>query len=428
MSPGYGDRIYVKRPRRHPWMRLLMLLTGLGLILFFFLNEHPTKSEESDPEQTPDIRETAAEPLWPAEEDTDTKAPKTDPPLPLPSLQESVDLPRPNSHSEQDSVMIAQARALIDQRRYQDAITSLTPLPQHSILAMLLAAEAHYALLRYTESQRLLEQVLEANPKNSAVIKRLAITCYAQNQLDDALHYCRLGLEINEHDLELIAICRRIDNELETSSGFTSRESQHFSVSFDRGEHDDIRQTVLSILEGAHRQLGRDLGVYPERIIPVILYTQKTFFDVTRAPGWAGGLYDGKIRLPVAGIIEDESELTRILTHEYVHALVHQLTDQCPLWINEGLAEYFSQDDVPEIGQLIPLEQLEHRFPSAPVRAVAIAYAQSHAAVNYLIRRYSLSDLLTLLKKLGEGQPLREAFSEIYYIDYGRFLGSWGKE
>jgi tetratricopeptide (TPR) repeat protein len=291
---------------------------------------------------------------------------------------------------------------------------------------MLLVAEAYLGLKRYAESRELFERYLEKDPDNLAVIRRLVSTCYALNLLEDALHWCEHGLTLAAHDPELTAIFHELNREQATSSKFISRESEHFVVTFDRGEHADTRQQVLSILENAYRHVGGELGVYPERKIPVILYTQQAFFDVTRAPGWAGGLYDGKIRLPVGSMGDDSGELTRILTHEYVHAAIHQITDQCPRWINEGLAELFSQPEVPDIGQVIPLSRLERSFPSAPNAAVATAYAQSHAAVAYLIDRYSLSDLLNLLREMGEGTDFRTAFQNVYVIDLDQFIRAWG--
>ena len=73
----------------------------------------------------------------------------------------------------------------------------------------------------------------------------------------------------------------------------------------------------------------------------MILYTQENFFDVTRVPGWAGGLNDGRIRVPVQGLETVSDLLARILKHELTHSFVFQKTGgRCPTWLQEGTAQW----------------------------------------------------------------------------------------
>jgi hypothetical protein len=62
---------------------------------------------------------------------------------------------------------------------------------------------------------------------------------------------------------------------------------------------------------------------------------------------WAVGAFDGTIRIPMRGALENQRELERILSHEYTHALVRQLSPRpVPVWLNEGLASALEADDV----------------------------------------------------------------------------------
>ena len=45
--------------------------------------------------------------------------------------------------------------------------------------------------------------------------------------------------------------------------------------------------------------------------MPVILYTTQQFSDLTRAPSWAAGSYDGTIRVPMRGAPENEKEMRK---------------------------------------------------------------------------------------------------------------------
>ena len=49
-----------------------------------------------------------------------------------------------------------------------------------------------------------------------------------------------------------------------------------------------------------------------------MLYKHRDYADVTRSPEWAGAVYDGKIRLPLAGIQAVDKRLVAILYHEYM--------------------------------------------------------------------------------------------------------------
>jgi hypothetical protein len=145
-------------------------------------------------------------------------------------------------------------------------------------------------------------------------------------------------------------------------------------------------------------------------------------------PAWVRGAYDGKIRLPIKGIRdEDEPILRKLIYHEYVHAMGHSITPDCPLWVNEGLAEYFSEDSPGDIGQVIPLSELEKSFPMEGGRKTHAAYRESHAAVTDLIEEYGIYSMKEFLVYLSEGRGLPEAFSSAFFISYEEFLSGWGK-
>jgi hypothetical protein len=163
-------------------------------------------------------------------------------------------------------------------------------------------------------------------------------------------------------------------------------------------------------------------------VLTVILYDEKAFFDITRVPAWVGGLYDGKIRIPIKGVEGQEALLKRVLFHEYTHALIRDITSSCPLWVHEGLAEYFSQENPARIGQVFPLDQLEKRFPSGNPLNVILAYRESFSAVSELISRFGLYRIRELLEALGRGESIGTAFESVFFITYEAFMNSWGRQ
>lgn len=90
----------------------------------------------------------------------------------------------------------------------------------------------------------------------------------------------------------------------------------------------------------------------------------------------------------------DRSELVQDLRHECTHALLHQSLGELPLWLDEGLAEYFEQStpvpgsdsspppptDLPDREACQTLEKLTDLSQMTEVH-----YAQARAWVHYLI-------------------------------------------
>ena len=95
------------------------------------------------------------------------------------------------------------------------------------------------------------------------------------------------------------------------------------------------------MLEAHFQQIESELNYSPPDPIGVVLYTQQSFADITRAPGWVGALNDGRIRVPVQGLTGVDSELSRVLRHELTHSFIQQKTHgHAPTWIQEGVAQW----------------------------------------------------------------------------------------
>jgi tetratricopeptide (TPR) repeat protein len=131
--------------------------------------------------------------------------------------------------------------------------------------------------------------------------------------------------------------------------------------------------------------------------------------------------------------------------HEYVHLLVKNSFRRAPLWLNEGLAEYYGTFRISNGGKTVtvgePIKQhlrvlLEHELlPLETLFAVnnesphytkpemrALYYAQSWALVHYLLngnggqRRQQVSRYLELL---SNGLEVEDAFRRAFQADYG---------
>jgi len=219
---------------------------------------------------------------------------------------------------------------------------------------------------------------------------------------------------------------------------FVSRNSSHFTVQFDGNEDHTVWSRVSEILEDAYRDIGRHLTYYPAKPIIVVLHTRETFRDATGGPAWADGLYDpllGRIKIPTQGALTDQAWLTRILRHEYVHALVHIRMDgrgSIPTWLNEGLALQLAGDPPPDFDTmrhsrvpLINLNKLDGPWGGFPQPLAHIAYLSGNSATKYFIDRYGMQKVREVLEALATGQPFPDAMQDRLAITYEQFQQRW---
>ena len=153
---------------------------------------------------------------------------------------------------------------------------------------------------------------------------------------------------------------------------------------------------------------------------------------MTRSPDWAAAAFDGKIRIPVRGALENPRELDRLLAHEFTHALVYSLAPRgVPQWLNEGMAQIFDgsasalEPPDPARGAPLRLSELEAPFSGLDRERAKLAYIQSTHATQALIDRIGMTGIANLLAFLGEGVPLAQAFERAAFISYDEFAKTW---
>jgi hypothetical protein len=178
------------------------------------------------------------------------------------------------------------------------------------------------------------------------------------------------------------------------------------------------------------------LSFYPDREIAVILYSDKQFREVTDAPGWSGGIYDGKIRIPIGGIEQETPALRRLLFHEYTHAAVRALTPHVPTWLNEGLAQHFEGRVLTEgqrqmlrkaqqSGSLPPLSALERSFMALGDQQAGYAYLVSLSAVQYQIDQFGMYRVRMVLDELAAGSDTQRAIESALLVSLDDFERGW---
>jgi hypothetical protein len=200
-----------------------------------------------------------------------------------------------------------------------------------------------YALLLKSEFSAALDPISRARklaPSAASAAMLAGWAHYRLNQSDEAIADLQTAQRLAP-SASLAGMLEKVKRDKEAEGDFREGESSHFVVRYHGGATRSLASDVTRVLEDQFRSLRDELHYTPPEPIAVILYTQEAFRDVTRSPGWAGALNDGKIRVPVQGIETVSDELTRILRHELTHSFAFQKTSgRAPIWLQEGLAQW----------------------------------------------------------------------------------------
>ncbi len=273
------------------------------------------------------------------------------------------------------------------------------------------------------------QRLTELEPKSAAAFRLLGVLKYNTDHTSDAVRAWKHAQEL-EPDPFTAQRLEKAQRELDIEARSTQKESPHFSLRYEGAQTPlALERDLLSTLEAQFGELSRNFEYTPPKNIVVILYTQKEFFDITKAPSWAGGLNDGKLRIPMESVNTMTPALQHVLKHELTHSFIRSMVgERCPGWLNEGLAQMMEPRTsspysallgrVFEQHKQIPLGMLEGNFTGLSPMQADFAYAESLATVQYLRQRYGMDDVLRVLRKIGSGETPEAALRQVIDTNY----------
>jgi len=209
---------------------------------------------------------------------------------------------------------------------------------------------------------------------------------------------------------------------------------------------DAFAAKALKLGEDEVRATSELLGVTETEPADFFVYANQDDFYGALGPGAhenvAGTAY-ASIRTLVGlippGQIDDPLVAVRI-PHEFVHLVFDTASSnpyhRPPRWLNEGLAVYQSEgygssdrgavQAAASSGTLIPLDGLTGQFPNG--QDFFLAYSESAAAVDFMIRTYGSDALVTLIRSYADGRTDDEAFTAALGLDMTVFGDAWFKD
>ena len=288
----------------------------------------------------------------------------------------------------------------------------------------------------------LLESCLAIDPEEAIFRRNLAETLarmagqeYEQataGSIRRAIEWLERAVELAPDRTALADRLTRWRTVEETEDGFWVESSEHFELAYD-GSRDELLWSagdLFEILEAAYLELGELFGRFPVEHgrprIRVVLYRKSEFDGVTGLGHWAGGVFDGTVRVPVEDLGREKSILSAVLRHEVVHAFVRDVGGaSVPAWLDEGLAQRFESPEHAhrsartqrarrrlEGGELFPLERLREgiaRWTNAD--EIRRAYDQSLALVARLESEYGERLPFEMIIACRDGASVEDTFA-----------------
>jgi tetratricopeptide (TPR) repeat protein len=219
----------------------------------------------------------------------------------------------------------------------------------------------------------------------------------------------------------------------DTIDQFATRTNEHFVLRMSKPEAAVYGDEALALLERARETLCRKYAVELDRPTVVEIFpNQKDFgvrtFGMPHNPGFLGVCFGPVVTAnSPASQGASPANWQAVLWHEFCHVITLQMSrNKMPRWLSEGISVYeelqenaiWGQSMTPEYREMIlgddftPLGKLSSAFltPKSD-RHLQFAYYESMLAVDFLIQRFGIEALRTVLADLAKGTEINTALA-----------------
>jgi tetratricopeptide (TPR) repeat protein len=312
--------------------------------------------------------------------------------------------------------------------QYRSALAFASRQPDLQVASLVRLAYVHLHRSEYSAALEYLDRARAAAPNSVSVARLSGWAYYGLDRLDEAVGQWKIAQQI-EPDPDVEKLLEKAETDREAESGFRSGQTSHFALHYEGSATPQLAAEILRALEEDFRSIQSELRFAPQEPVAVVLYTQQSFRDITRAPSWAGAWNDGRIRVPVQGLTSVSDQLSRILKHELTHSFVRQKTQgHCPQWLHEGLAQWMEGRRTGDAARPLiaayeqqkypPLKFLEGSWAEFSSPEAGIAYAWSLASVEFIIANSGMWGVERLLENLASGSAVEPALGAALQTNY----------
>jgi tetratricopeptide (TPR) repeat protein len=291
------------------------------------------------------------------------------------------------------------------------------------------------------------EKLIKEDPQNKDNRFLMCLALFYKGDYEESIKY------IDEGNPDGSDIYGLIKTTYEQTKNFVRRESEHFIVSYLPGKDEILAEGTLSALEGAYKNIGADLGFYPESKILVEIYpTIKAFTAVStltkediEISGTIALCKFNRLMITSPRVLLRGYRWMLTLSHEYIHYVVYNLSrTNAPIWFHEGIAKYFEDRfDSDTLGAMTPssenvlsrrlkndsLVTLKQMHPSmAKLKSgedVQVAFAEVNTIIGYMVELKGFDSIKEILRLMSEGKEDYQAVKEVFGISLDEFMQNW---
>lgn len=125
---------------------------------------------------------------------------------------------------------------------------------------------------------------------------------------------------------------------------------------------DGLHEQTLSAIQHIYQRYRKDFGLdlHGTAEVNLYLFTRQADFQrwmIERIgssnPNYAGVFIPASNEVAVWRWNEDDEQVAQTILHESSHVLLHQLSPASPVWLHEGLAQYFQTLKVNDAGRVV---------------------------------------------------------------------------
>ena len=293
---------------------------------------------------------------------------------------------------------------------------------------------AYVRLRKEEEAEPLFRRAIELDPNATKAHALLGDLSARKDEWQEAIEHYRIAVRLDPNDVSLESRFRTARQHHGAEAGFDRLYTAHFVVKFNARIDRAPAREAADRLELAYRDIGQRFGYFPAKSTVAVLYPNRRFQESAMGPEWAGGLFDGILRMPADNLRHGRAEAERSLRHEYTHALVHELAGgNAPAWLSEGLAQVFEGRTVPAANGFIAgdpdtlnrLQLLHGSFADLTRETAEQAYVDSQSATHALIVRHGMPGVRALLAALADQPDFDRTFERVLHERYRDFEAAW---
>jgi hypothetical protein len=214
--------------------------------------------------------------------------------------------------------------------------------------------------------------------------------------------------------------------------------TDHFAIYYTQGS-ETAAETLAVIADQELRDLASQFDYYPDKPIPMILYTSPGAFrqteittgDIGEAVGGFTEFFKGRVVIPFTGYW---AEFRHVVLHELSHAYVFDMlyrrsiydivSSNAPLWTMEGLAEYTSigwdEASENEFRDMVIAQQITS-VQDLSRRNDYLVYRQGQAIYHFMAERYGEDTVRRFVTNLRTSRGIENVIERTLDMNIAQF-------